>query len=255
MEPIPSLATDQRSATISEIQRCQDSHAGRAAGSSRCWWASSAGRSDSTSDSSAAAWCPTSWTRDEAMPWPTMRSRGHPDQGDRVLAAAGQAGPGPPDRRPGTAGQVADQRRRVEEAAGQPQRVGRQHVQPGKPHARPVLAALGDRLGEQVELREHLVEGESDDREPPLLLARRLLDPVALEPLQVAVHPVAQRATALDQEPVDRGQRSRRRRRRRDHGLVDHERADLSQPGEECARLLLEEGGCRGLGHRALRRP
>ena len=80
---------------------------------------------------------------------------GHPDQGDRVLAAAGQPGPGPADRRARAAVQVADHRGSVEEAAGQPQRVGGGMSSPRARH-RSVLTALGDDLGEQVELRQRV---------------------------------------------------------------------------------------------------
>ena len=45
------------------------------AGAPRCRPCST-GRSEFTRSSSAAAWCPTSCTSEEAMPVPTMRSRG-----------------------------------------------------------------------------------------------------------------------------------------------------------------------------------
>ena len=99
---MPSLATDQKSATISEIQRSQQLPGDRAP-RARCRLAAcSAGRSDSTRPSSAAPWWPTSWTSEEAMPWPTMRSRGtrmmatgfSPPPGSRVRARR-IAAPGP----------------------------------------------------------------------------------------------------------------------------------------------------------------
>ena len=114
----------------------------------------STARSDATSSSSAAAWWPTSWTSDDAIPWPTIRSRGTRTIGHRVLPAAGQARARAPDRGARPAREVADDLRLLEVRAGQAERVRRQHVEAREPDAGVVLAALRDQLGEQVELRQ-----------------------------------------------------------------------------------------------------
>ena len=91
-------------------------------------------RSDSTSPSSAAPWWPTSCTSDEAMPCPTIRSRGTRMSATglarRPAAGSGPGGSPRPARAPGSRSPAAARR-----STRQRQRVRGQHVQPGR--ARP----------------------------------------------------------------------------------------------------------------------
>ncbi len=101
VEATPTRATAQKSATISEIHRLHSRHAGAPSPASEITSRSSA-CSEDTSPSSAAPWWPTSWTSDEAMLAPTIRSRGmrtiatgfSPPPGSRVRARR-IAAPGP----------------------------------------------------------------------------------------------------------------------------------------------------------------
>ena len=88
----PEVGDDLRDPALPAAARRRAARPGAAARR-----ACSTGRSDSTRDSSAAAWWPTSWTSEEAMPWPTMRSRGTRMIATGFCSAAGQPRAGPPD--------------------------------------------------------------------------------------------------------------------------------------------------------------
>ena len=98
------------------------------------------------------------------MPLLTIRSRGHPDDRDRVLAAAGQAGALAADRRAVAPVEIADDRRRIVVRRRQGQRVSRDHVEARQGQPVVELAALAQNVGEDVELRQHRVEAQSAGR-------------------------------------------------------------------------------------------
>jgi hypothetical protein len=104
-----------------------------------------------------------------------------------------------------------------------------------------VLAALGDHLGEQVELRDHVVEPQPDRHEPGLLPVRGLVPAWAVQPGEEALHLVAQRDAGLVQEALDGPLRRHRQARGQDHRLVQDEGLDRGQPGQQRPRLLGEQ--------------
>ena len=162
---------DQKSATISEIQRSHRSQALRRRVRSRI--GRSCARSDSTSRSSAARLVPDLVHQRGGDAVADHPLAGDADQGDRVVAAARQPGPGPADGAAQPPVQRADHRRPLEEPARHQQRLGGRDVQPGQQDPVVVLAALGDDLGEQVELGQRVLEAQPQHPEPALLLGRR----------------------------------------------------------------------------------
>jgi hypothetical protein len=236
-----------RSATISPSQRSHSAQAWRAAGPVR-------GRRPQR----------LAQGRDEAeqggclVPHLVHQRRGQPgadhalardaDQRDRIVPAAGQAGVRPADRRARPARQIADHRRRLEQA-GQGQGVARHLVEPGQPDPGVGLAALAHGLAEDVELREHGVHPQPQEGEPALPLGRR--GPPAgrgVQPAQVVQHLLVQRAPTRDQEPLDGGLGRDRDRRRGDHRLVERERLDPLEPAQKGAGLLRQHPGGEGRG-------
>jgi hypothetical protein len=170
VEAIPSLPTDQKSATTSETHRVQSRQAGRSGGGALASARPSAGRSDSTQPEQGGGLVAGLMHQrggdavaDHALAW-------DPYEGHGAAAAAGEPGPRTSDRRARPPVEVAEHRRRLQVPFGQAERVGGGDVQPGEPDADLVLASLGDCLVEQVELREHAQEPQPNQREPPLLL-------------------------------------------------------------------------------------
>ncbi|MGW3247800.1 hypothetical protein [Streptomyces sp. NPDC001070] len=151
----------------------------------------------------------------------------------------------PADRGAGTAIQVAHGGRRGDVRARDPQRVRGGDVQPGQPHADIALAALGDRLLEDVELCQHAVEPEPEQDEAPLQRLGRFLSARSRQPVEEIPHLPAQLLTSLDEVALDRGLCGGRRSGSGHHGLVQQERLHPVQPGQECAGLALEQRGRR----------
>ena len=165
---MPTRATDQKSATISEIQRSHSCQTNCADVASRCI-RRNAGRSEADQVQQRRRLVPDlvhQRRRDAGADHALARDA---DDGDRVLAAAWHARARAPDRGADVAVEVADDRRRLV-VAGQRQRVGGDHVEAGQPHAGFVLAALRDDVGEGVELDQRDVELETQDGEAPLRL-------------------------------------------------------------------------------------
>ena len=189
------------------------------------------------------------------MPYPIIRSRGI-----RISATGLSPPPGSLVRArriapPSPAVQRADHRRALEEPAREQQRLGRRDVEPGEQHAVAVLAALGDDLGEEVELGERVLEAQPEHPEPALLLRRRRGRPRAAQPAQEGRRPPAHVAPAGDQVLLDPRQRGRGQRRRREVGLLEHERLDRREPRQQRAGLLLQEPGRGRVGRSSARMP
>ena len=207
VEPIPICAIDQKSATISEIQRSQRSQAGRGRARAPHRPQLRPQRLDEPEQRRAlVADLVHERRRDAVADHPLARD---PDERDRVVAAAGQPGPGPADRAAEPAVQRADDRRPVEEPARQEQRLGGRDVEAGQQHPVVVLAALGDHLGEQVELRQRVLEAQPQHPEPALLLGRRRGRARAAQPAQERLRPPVHLAPAGDQVLLDPRQRGR----------------------------------------------
>src|ERR1044072_6902098 len=110
------------------------------------------------------------------------------DDGDRSRPTAGQPGAGSADGTTGSTVQVADDRRRC----GHPgESVRCRDVQTGQPHSDIVLASLGQRVGEQIELVEYIVESPAQPRVAPLLLGRTGPPSASVQPAKETVQTAA----------------------------------------------------------------
>jgi hypothetical protein len=147
--------------------------------------------------------------------------------------------------------QVADHRRRTEIPAGQVERVLCGYVQARQPQPGLVLAALGDRVGEQVELGQRQIEPQPQECEPPLLFGRGRAGAGPAQPHDVAPDLPSERPPSGEQVTLDSRLRRRRESRGGQHRLLDGERLDPVQSREHGARLALKHPGgelCRGHG-------
>ena len=188
------------------------------------------------------------------MPYPIIRSRGIRIRATGLSPPPGSLSPRAADGAAQPAVQRADHRRPLEEPARHEQRLGRRDVEPGEQDAVAVLAALRDDLGEEVELGQRVLEAQPQHPEPALLLRRRRRRPRAAQPAQEGLRPPAHVAPAGDQVLLDPRQRGRGQRRRREMGLLEHERLDRREPGQQRAGLLLQEPGRGRVGAHRLRR-
>ena len=157
--------------------------------------------------------------------------------------AARQPGPRPPDRAAHAAMQVADDRRRLIAGFPQPQCVLGGEIEAGQPDAGRGVAALAERLVEQVELGQRGIEAEPQQGEPALHLRGRSAAARPADPGDEVPHLRAEPAATASQVVLDGGRRRRQDRCRRHHRLPDRERPDPVQPGQQRARLLFEQPG------------
>ena len=171
----------------------------------------------------------------------------HADDGDRIVAAARQAGAGTADRRTRPTVEVADDRRRLVVAARQGQRVGRHHVQPGQPDPAVVLAALGDDVVKQVKLGQGGIELHAHESEAALPLGSGgTVAQRATQPAQKIDQHGAQFAPPQHQVALDGRLRCRQQGGGGQHRLAQGERFDAPEPGQQGARLLRQHP--RGIG-------
>ena len=99
--------------------------------------------------------------------------------------------------------QVADHGRGTEVPARQVERVLRRDVQARQPQPGLVLAPLGDRVGEQVEMRQRQVEPQPQEREAPLLFGGMRAGASSLQSPDVAEELTPQPPPPADQVTLD----------------------------------------------------
>jgi hypothetical protein len=135
------------------------------------------------------------------------------------------------------------------------ERVGRRNVQTREPHAGAGLAALRQRIGEDVQLRQRCVESQSKHGETPLYLrGRRLAALGALQPAQEFEYSSSHSPAAPYQVSFDCGLRFDWNCGGRHHCLLQREWLNASESGQECPRLLFQHGcGNRWSCHRCAR--
>ena len=195
---MPTRATDQKSATISEIQRSHIRQGKRLAAEPRCRpFQNRPQRIDEIEQSrSLVPDFMHQRRRDAGADHALAR---HPYDGDRILAAAGQARARAPDRGADVTIEIANDRRRLV-IARQLQRIGGDDIEAAQPHAGLVLAALRDDVGKHVELGQHDIEPEAQHREPALRFFRcRVIAGGLLQPAQELVQQATQLAAPDDQ--------------------------------------------------------
>ena len=172
VEVTPTRATDQKSATISEIQRSHIVQRSRLGSPSRCR-PCNAVRSEGRRSRSAAAWCPDLVDERGCDPTPDHALARHLDDCGGIAAGRPGVACAHAGWPPGPAFEIADDGRQFEEPARQGERVGGDDVEPGQPRSIVLFAPLGDDVAEHVELVEHRVEPQTDDRKTALRLIRR----------------------------------------------------------------------------------
>ena len=244
VEAMPTRATDQKSATISEIQRSQSCQARPAAPAPRCSRAQHrAQRIDEIKQRRRLMPDLVNQRRRDAGPDHALAR--NTDDRHRVLAAAGHARARAPDGSTDVAIEIADDRWRVI-VAGQRQRIGGDDIEAGQPHARLVLAALRDDVGEHVELGQHGIEPEAQDRETALCFLGGRLVAFAAEPGEIAPDHAPELAPAGEQEAVDRHLRGGKQRGGRQHRLLQRERLDQRESRQQRARFVQQHRSCEG---------
>ena len=105
--------------------------------------------------------------------------------------------------------QRTDHGRPLEEAARNEQRLRGSDVQAREQDAVAVLAALGDDLREQVELRKRVLERQPEHPEPPLLLRSGRTRSWAAKPCEKRVRAPVDVAPPGDQDLLDPRERRR----------------------------------------------
>lgn len=179
----------------------------------------------------------------------------HPDDGDGIVPAARQTRSRPADRRTDTAIQVAQQRRNLIGRAGQRQRIMRQHVQPRQPHPEIMLASLGQRVREKIELGQQALEPQPQDSEPPLRLDIGCGATVRPgQPVPELSQNALQFAAACLEIALDGAARGNAWAGRRDHRHVERKRLHLLKPRHECARIVQQQTEGRLRNHGIKRR-
>ena len=188
---------------------------------------------------------------DDAIPLPTIRSRGTLMTAAGLLRPPGKPRARAPDRRTGSAFEIADDGRQFVEPARQGERIGGDDIEAGEPRSVVLLAPLGDDVAEHVELVEHRVK-------PQIAGSRAGAAPDPALPVDFAFASQARKpsdetpqlSSSFDHRPLDGGLRVGEEARCRHHRLEQGERLDAIESRHEGARLFFEHpDGERADGH------
>src|SRR5262245_25930938 len=131
----------------------------------------------------------------------------HLDDGGRIAAAARQPRARAPDRRPGSAFEVAEDGREFIEPARQGERISGNDVETGQPRPVVLFASLRDGVAEHVELVEHCVEPQAQDGETALRLFRCRQRLRSRQPAKKAPDETPELPSSFDHRPLDGGLR------------------------------------------------